>query len=107
LAADRESELGFRGSVISSGSPGSDNSGLAEPADDLVLTVMRLGNGMLRVSFTGVRGRSYSLETTSALDQAWQPLSNFFPETSGKVSRTISPRVSRERYFRLVTPVNP
>ena len=56
LAADRESELGFRVSVISSGSPGSDNSGLAEPADDLVLTVMRLGNGMLRVSFTGVRG---------------------------------------------------
>ena len=107
LAADRESEIGFRVSVISGGSPGSGNSGLAEPADDLVLTVIRLGNGMLRVSFTGVRGRSYSLETTPALDQAWQPLTNFYPETSRKVSRTISPRVSRERFFRLVTAAKP
>ena len=107
LGADRESELGFRVSVISGGSPGSGNSGLVEPADDLVLTVIRLVNGMLRVSFTGVRGRSYSLETTPALDQAWQPSTNFHPETSGKVSRTISPRVSRERFFRLVTPAKP
>ena len=107
LAADRESELGFRVSVIFSGSPGSDNSGLVKPVDDLVLTMTRLPNGMLRVSFTGVQRRSYSLETSPSLNQAWQPLSNFFPETSGKVSRTISPRVSRERFFRLVTPVNP
>ena len=107
LAADRESELGFRVSVIPGGSPGSDNSGLVKPVDDLVLTMTRLANGMLRVSFTGVQGRSYSLETSPSLDQAWQPLSNFFPGTSGKVSRTISPRVSRERFFRLVTPVNP
>jgi hypothetical protein len=107
LAADRESELGFRVSVIPGGSPGSDNSGLLKPVDDLVLTMTRLANGMLRVSFTGVQGRSYSLETSPSLNQAWQPLSNFFPETSGKVSRTISPRVSRERFFRLVTPVNP
>ena len=107
LAADRESELGFRVSVIPGGSPGSDNSGLAKPADDLVLTMTRLANGMLRVSFTGVQGWSYSLETSPSLHQAWQPLSNFFPGTSGKVSRTISPRVSRERFFRLVTPANP
>jgi hypothetical protein len=107
LAADRESELGFRVSVIPGGSPGSDNSGLVKPVDDLVLTMTRLANGMLRVSFTGVQGRSYSLETSPSLDQAWQPLSNFFPGTSGKVSRTISPRVSRERFFRLVTPANP
>jgi len=59
------------------------------------------------VGFAGVQGRSYSLQTTEALDQEWQPLTHFFPETSGKVSRTISPRVSRERFFRLVTPANP
>ena len=107
LVADKRSELGFRVSGTPGGSPGSDNSALAKPADDLVLTMTRLGNGMLRVSFTGVQGRSYSLETSPALDQAWQPLTNFFPETSGKVSRTISPRVSRERFFRLVTPAKP
>ncbi|MBT4226589.1 MAG: hypothetical protein HOD74_03375, partial [Verrucomicrobia bacterium] len=73
----------------------------------LKLEVTRLGNGMLRVGFVGVQERSYSLQSTQALDQEWQPLTNFFPETSGKVSRTISPRVSRERFFRLVTPVNP
>ena len=107
LVADKRSELGFRVSGTPGGSPGSDNSALAKPADDLVLTMTRLGNGMLRVSFTGVQGRSYSLETSPALDQAWQPLTNFFPETSGKVSRMISPRVSRERFFRLVTPAKP
>ena len=107
MILDTDSELGFRVGKIPGGSPGSDNSGLAKPADDLVLTVTRLGNGMLRVSFTGVQGRSYSLEASLSLDQAWQPLSNFFPKTSGKVSRTISPRVSRERFFRLVTPANP
>ena len=104
LAADKGSELGFRVSGTPGGSPGSGNSGLPKPADDLVLTMTRLANGMLRVSFTGVQGRSYSLETSPALGQAWQPLTNFYPETSGKLSRTISPRVSRERFFRLVTP---
>ena len=107
LVLDTDSELGFRVGTIPGGSPGSDNSGLAKPADDLVLTVTRLGNGMLRVSFTGVQGRGYSLQASLALDQAWQPLNNFFPKTSGKVSRTISPRVSRERFFRLVTLANP
>ena len=107
LILDTDSELGFRVGKIPGGSPGSANSGLAKPADDLVLTVTRLGNGMLRVSFEGVQGRSYSLQASLALDQEWQSLSNFFPKTSGKVSRTISPRVSRERFFRLVTPANP
>ena len=107
LILDTDSELGFRVGKILGGSPGSDNSGLAKPADDLVLTVTRLGNGMLRVSFEGVQGRSYSLQASLALDQEWQSLSSFFPKTSGKVSHTISPRVSRERFFRLVTPANP
>ena len=106
LVADKRSELGFRVSVTPGGSPGSDNSDF-KPADDLVLTLTRLANGMLRVSFAGVQGRSYSLQASLALDQEWQPLTTFFPETSGKVSRTISPRVSRERFFRLVTPANP
>ena len=73
----------------------------------LKLGLIRLPNGMLRVSFTGVQGRSYSLQASLALDQEWQSLSNFFPKTSAKVSRTISPRVSPERFFRLVTPANP
>jgi regulation of enolase protein 1 (concanavalin A-like superfamily) len=73
----------------------------------LKLELIRLGNGMLRVSFKGVQGRSYSLQASLALDQEWQPLSNFFPKTSSKVSRTISPRISPERFFRLVTPANP
>ena len=73
----------------------------------LTLEVTRLANGMLRVSFAGVQGRSYSLQASLALDQEWQPLTTFFPETSGKVSRTISPRVSLERFFKLVTPANP
>ena len=73
----------------------------------LALEVTRLANGMFRVGFSAVEGRSYSLQFCQALDQEWQPLTNFFPETSGKVSRTISPRVSRERFFRLVTPANP
>ncbi len=73
----------------------------------LTLEVSRLSNGMLRVSFSGVKGRSYSLQSSLALDQEWQPLTTFFPETSGKVSRTISPRVNRERFFKLVTPANP
>ena len=78
-----------------------------DATSSLALEVTRLANGMLRVGFAGVQGRSYSLQYTQALDQEWQPLTNFFPETSGKVSRTISPRVSRERFFRLVTPANP
>ena len=106
LVADKRSELGFRVSVTPGGSPGSDNSDF-KPADDLVLTLTRLANGMLRVGFTGLQGRSYSLETSPALAQAWKPLINFYPEKSGTVSRTISPRVSRERFFRLVTPANP
>ncbi|MBT7028823.1 MAG: hypothetical protein HN969_14830, partial [Verrucomicrobia bacterium] len=73
----------------------------------LTLEVTRLTNGMLRVSFVGVQGRSYSLQASLALDQEWQPLTTFIPETSGKVSRTISPRVSLERFFKLVTPANP
>ena len=107
LVADRESELGFRVSVIPGGSPGSDNPRLVKPVDDLVLTMTRLDNGMLEVSFTGVQGRSYSLETSPSLNQEWQSLTNFFPETSGKVSRTLSPQVSREQFLRLVTPSNP
>ena len=106
LVADKRSELGFRVSVTPGGSPGSDNSDF-KPADDLVLTLTRLANGMLRVGFTGLQGRSYSLETSPALAQAWKPLINFYPEKSGTISRTISPRVSRERFFRLVTPANP
>ena len=78
-----------------------------DATSSLALEVTRLANGMLRVGFAGVQGRSYSLQYTQALDQEWQPLTHFFPETSGKVSRTISPRVSRERFFRLVTPANP
>jgi len=78
-----------------------------DATSNLTLEIIRLGNGLLRVGFAGVQGRSYSLQYTQALDQEWQPLTNFFPETSGNVSRTISPQVSRERYIRLVTPVNP
>ena len=73
----------------------------------LKLELIRLPNGMLGMSFAGVKGRSYSLQTSLALDQEWQPLSNFFPKKNAKVSRTISPRVSPERFFRLVTPANP
>ena len=75
--------------------------------DDLILTVTRLGNGMLRVGFEAEAGRSYSLQTTQALGQAWQPLTHFYPEAGGEVSRIVSPRVSRERFFRLVTPARP
>ncbi|MEE2947580.1 MAG: lamin tail domain-containing protein [Verrucomicrobiota bacterium] len=74
---------------------------------NLALKITRLPNGMLRVSFTAVEGRSYSLQFSQSLDQQWQPLSNFFPESSGNVSRIISPRLSRERFIRLVTPANP
>ena len=78
-----------------------------DATSSLALEVTRRANGLLRVEFAGVQGRSYSLQYTEALGQAWQPLRNFFPETSGKVSRTVSPRVSRERFIRLVTPANP
>jgi len=73
----------------------------------LKLELIRLPNGMLRVSFEGVQGRSYSLQASLALDQEWEPLRDFSPKTSEKVSRTISPRISPERFFRLVTPANP
>ena len=73
----------------------------------LKLELIRLPNGMLRVSFEGVQGKSYSLQSSMLLGQEWQPLSNFFPKTSSKVSRTISPRVSPERFFRLITPAIP
>ena len=78
-----------------------------DPTSSLSLEVTRLANGLLRVGFAGVQGRSYSLQYTEALGQAWQPLGSFFPETSGKVSRTLSPQVSRERFIRLVTPATP
>jgi len=78
-----------------------------DATSSLSLEVTRRANGLLRVGFEGVQGRSYSLQYTEALGQAWQPLTNFFPETSGKVSRTISPRVSRKRFIRLVTPAAP
>ena len=73
----------------------------------LKLELIRLPNGMLRVSFEGVQGRSYSLQASLALDQEWETLRSFSPKTSEKVSRTISPRISPERFFRLVTPANP
>ena len=107
LVADATRELGFRASVTLGGTPGRDDPGLAKPMDDLILTVTRLGNGMLRVGFEREAGRSYSLQTTQALGQAWQPLTHFYPEAGGEVSRIVSPRVSRERFFRLVTPARP
>ena len=73
----------------------------------LKLKLMRLPNNMLRVSFEGVQGRSYSLQSTITLDHEWQSLSNFYPKTNEKVERTLSPRVSTERFFRLVTPAKP
>ena len=73
----------------------------------LKLELMRLPNGMLRVSFEAVEGRSYSLQAALALGQEWQSLSDFYPKTSTKVTRTLSPRVSPERFFRLVTPAKP
>ena len=73
----------------------------------LKLKLMRLPNNMLRVSFEGVQGRSYSLQSTITLDREWQSLSNFYPKTNEKVERTLSPRVSPERFFRLVTPAKP
>ena len=106
LIADAEGELGFRASSVPGGTPGRDDPGLANP-DDLVLTVTRLANGLLRVGFNAEAGRSYSLQATQGLGQAWEPLRNFYAETNGKVSRIVSPRVSRERYFRLVTPAGP
>jgi hypothetical protein len=107
LNADAASELGFRASATLGGTPGREDPGLAKPLDDLILTVTRLANGMLRVGFAAEEGRSYSLQATQALGQGWQPLTHFYPEASGKMSRIISPRVSRERFFRLVTPANP
>jgi len=107
LNADAASELGFRASAALGGTPGGEDPGLAKPLDDLILTVTRLANGMLRVGFAAEEGRSYSLQATQALGQGWQPLTHFYPEESGKMSRIISPRVSRERFFRLVTPANP
>ncbi len=106
LNADATSELGFRASATLGGTPGREDPGLAKPLDDLILTVTRLANGMLEVSFAAEKGRSYSLQATHALGQGWQPLTHFYPEASGRMSRSISPQVSRE-FFRLVTPANP
>ena len=107
LNADAASELGFRASATLGGTPGREDPGLAKPLDDLILTVTRLANGMLRVGFAAEEGRSYSLQFSQALGQAWQPLISIFPEASGRVSRIISPGVDRARFFRLVTPANP
>jgi hypothetical protein len=107
LTADAAGELGFRASSIPGGTPGRDDPGLAKPMDDLLLTVTRLPNGMLRVGFNSQMGRSYSLQATQALGQTWQSLSHFHPKTNGTVSRIISPRVTRVRFFRLVTPARP
>ena len=78
-----------------------------DPQSGLKLEFLPLPSGMLRVSFEGVQGRSYSLQSTLTLDQEWQSLSEFYPQTSGKLSRTISPRTSSLRFLRLVTPANP
>ncbi|MFL3667359.1 MAG: lamin tail domain-containing protein, partial [Verrucomicrobiota bacterium] len=72
----------------------------------LELEIIRLSNGKLRLSFKGVKGRSYSLQASLALDQEWQPLNNFYPKTSGEITRTIF-RISPGRFFRLVTPAKP
>ena len=50
----------------------------------LELEIIRLSNGKLRLSFKGVKGRSYSLQASLELDQEWQPLNNFYPKTSGE-----------------------
>ncbi len=73
----------------------------------LMLEVTRLTNGKLRVGFSAVEGRSYSLQFSQALGQAWKPLINIFPEASGRVSRIIPSGVDRARFIRLVTPANP
>ncbi|MEE2947579.1 MAG: lamin tail domain-containing protein [Verrucomicrobiota bacterium] len=107
LNVDTAGELGFRASSVSGGTPGQDDPGLAKPMDDLVLTLTRLPNGMLRVGFNAEVGRSYSLEATQALGKMWESLSHFHPKANEWVSRIISPRVSRASFFRLVTPARP
>ena len=72
----------------------------------LKLEIIRLPNGKLRLSFKGVKGRSYSLQASLALDQEWQPLNNFYPKTSGEMTRTVF-RISPGRFYRLVTPAKP
>jgi phosphatidylserine decarboxylase len=72
----------------------------------LKLEIIRLPNGKLRLSFKGVKGRSYSLQASLALDQEWQPLNNFYPKTSEEMTRTVF-RISPGRFYRLVTPAKP
>ena len=65
-------------------------------------------NGMLRVSFAGVQGRSYSLQASLALDQEWQPLTTFLSEKLVGRYHARSLRVLvLSRFFKLVTPANP
>ena len=73
----------------------------------LALKAIRLKNGSLRVVFEGVVGRSYALQSSKALGQAWEPLMQIFPEADGAVSRIIAPGLGQAQFFRLVTPANP
>ena len=107
LSVDGSLELGFRASSISGGTPGRDDPGLVKPIEELILTVKRLPSGIFRVGFNAEVGRSYSLQATQAIGQAWESLSHFHPKANEFMSRIISPKVSRVRFFRLVAPARP
>ena len=62
-----------------------------DPASCLVLKITRLDNGLLRMAFVALEGRSYLLQSSQALGDAWQPLMQVFPEANGQVSRNEHP----------------
>jgi len=73
----------------------------------LILKVVQWTKGKLRLSFIGVGGRNYSLQSSQSLGQAWQPLADFLPESNGLVVFNLSAKTGQERFFRVVVPANP
>ena len=78
--------------------------GPLDPASHLALTAAVQGNDEIILSFSGVAGRSYTIEYRDGLRQgSWQPWRAVLPEAASgsAVSDTLS---KSNRFYRLVTP---
>jgi len=77
-----------------------------DAGSSLTLNVLRLEDGRFRLGFVAVEGRSYTIHTSQALGQAWQPLAEFAPKAAGVVTHELPPS-GGQRYFRLEVVLNP
>ena len=77
-----------------------------DSGSNLILTISRLKNEKLQLGFLSAEDKLYTIHSSKALGQVWQPLADFAPKTAGIVTYELSPGAS-QRYFKLEVIHNP